>query len=210
MESHSSERKMWHTDVKWQSDEIRAFSSTMLYVKGDKDMPEGTFSSEPTTFHIQGTLRVQYRHLKRGNARRWYQDLQLLFHTCITATATDYLSSGSLASFLHKVNKEPERCLREQLLNIYFYLQSSVCGLDRLYHILLELCTLPAPAANAVGGQQLPLHTVPQTMLCTEGGGRGGHPSSSFKDLALLKYHSMRGEAFVLGALLVLFGVVLY
>ena len=57
----------------------------------------------------------------------------------------------------------------------------------------------PAPAANAAAGQQLPLHVLPRPMLRAEGGGREGCPSLLFKDLALLKYHSMRGEAFVLG-----------
>lgn len=59
---------------------------------------------------------------------------------------------------------------------------------------------LLAPAAHgAAGRQQLPLLTLPWPTLAAEGGGREGCLSSLFKDLALLKYHSVRGEAFVLG-----------
>lgn len=57
----------------------------------------------------------------------------------------------------------------------------------------------PAPAANAAGAQQLPLHVLPWPMLGAEGGGRERCLALLFKDLALLKYHSMRRETFVLG-----------
>jgi len=66
-----------------------------------------------------------------------------------------------------------------------------------LYHP--ETPQPPTPAANAVGGQQLPSPVLPQPMLCAEGGGREGCSPLLFNNLALLKYHSMWGKAFVLG-----------
>lgn len=60
------ERKMWHANVEWQNEEIRAFNSAILYCSSDKDMPEIAFFffSEPTTFHIRSTLGIWDRHLK--------------------------------------------------------------------------------------------------------------------------------------------------
>lgn len=102
---------MWHADVKWQSDEIRAFSSAMLYFSSDKDMPE-------RTFFFPGTNRISHlRHFKgmrQAPEVRKSQEMvpgpaapplpHLQHPWCITATTTDYLSFGSLPPLLGRMN----------------------------------------------------------------------------------------------------------
>lgn len=165
-------------------------------------MPERTFFfPEPIAFHIWGTLRAWDRHLKSGKARRWYQDLQLLpFHTCsiLGALLPQPQTTSPLGPCL--LCWAGWIILPERAAVQYLFLSAefSMWPWLAVPHSAETPCS-PASAANAAGGQQLPLHVVPWPMLCAEGGRREGCPSLLFKDLALLKYHLVKGEAFVLG-----------
>lgn len=64
-----------------------------------------------------------------------------------------------------------------------------------LYHTAMRPCI--SCSARGSRGPGAPFACFAWPVLGAEGGGREGCLSSLLKDFALLKYHSMRGEAFV-------------
>lgn len=170
---------MWHINVKWQSDEIGAFSSAMLCFSSDKNIPERTYL---LSNHIQSILRVKDKHLNQGKA----EDGTGTHSFSLSTSVASYVHynyrmplPGSLASF----TVQGERCcLNPQLFNIY--LQSSACGFAG--------CTTqhwdPAsPASCSTRGSREPAAPFARFALAHAGcwrRWRGRMSSSLFKDFA--------------------------